>query len=231
LAVRLDDEALCTFTFDDCPRSALVNGGRILEERDLAGTFFVTGKWLDGSTDEYGQMLRSTDLLTLVQRGHELGCHSFSHRSVRSTAAAELNADLDHNREVLLGASAAESLTSFAYPFGESNWTAKAVIARRFAAARGIYPAVNGRVVDLAQLNAVRIYAHDFSAQRIQALIARTVATRGWLIFYTHDVGDSPSNVGCTAKQFAQVVDLVAAAHLEVLPMRSAIGRIMHRAA
>jgi peptidoglycan/xylan/chitin deacetylase (PgdA/CDA1 family) len=231
LAVRLDDEALCTFTFDDCPRSALENGGRMLEERGLAGTFFVTGKWLDASTGEYGEMLRSADLRTLVQRGHELGCHSFSHRSLRSTPAPELRADLDHNRQVLLGASAAESLTSFAYPFGESNWTSKAQIARRFAAARGVYPAINGRIVDLAQLRAVRIYAHEFSAERVHALIARTVRTRGWLIFYTHDVGDAPSIVGCTAQQFAQVLDLVVAAHLEVLPMRSAVGRIMHRAA
>jgi peptidoglycan/xylan/chitin deacetylase (PgdA/CDA1 family) len=229
VAVRLDNAPLCTFTFDDCPRSALENAGRMLERHGLVGTFFVAGATLDQASGKYNQMLGSGDLEALVRRGHELGCHSYSHKSLRSTPIEEMRADFERNREVLLGASGAESLTSFAYPFGEANWTAKAEVAKRFAAARGVRPGINGRILDLAQLRAVGILAHDFSEGRVQALIQRTLKTRGWLIFYTHEVEASPSSIGCTVHQFEQTLDMVLASHIEVLSMRNAIGRIMHR--
>jgi peptidoglycan/xylan/chitin deacetylase (PgdA/CDA1 family) len=229
VAVRLDNAPLCTFTFDDCPRSALENAGRILERHGLVGTFFVAGATLDQASGKYTQMLSSRDLETLVRRGHELGCHSYSHKSLRSTRIEEIRADFDRNREVLLGASGAESLTSFAYPFGEANWTAKAEVAKRFAAARGVRPGINGRILDLAQLRAVGIHADEFSEGRVQALIQRTLKTRGWLIFYTHEVEASPSSIGCTEQQFERTLDMVVASQIEVLSMRSAVGRIMHR--
>jgi peptidoglycan/xylan/chitin deacetylase (PgdA/CDA1 family) len=230
LAIRLDKAPLCTFTFDDCPRSALENGGRILEQQGLAGTFFVAGASLNDSADQHGEMLSREDLRGLVRRGHELGCHTYSHESLRTRPITELRLDLDRNRELLLGASGAEGLASFAYPFGETSWAAKAEIATRFAAARGVRPGINGRILDLAELRAVRIYVHEFSEERIRALIQRTVRTRGWLIFYTHEVGDTPSSIGCTGQQFTRVVELVRGSRIEVLPMRSAIGRMMHRA-
>jgi peptidoglycan/xylan/chitin deacetylase (PgdA/CDA1 family) len=230
VAVRLDNAPLCTFTFDDCPRSALENAGRILERHGLVGTFFVAGATLDQASGKYAQMLGSRDLEALVRRGHELGCHSYSHRSLRSSPIEEIRADFDRNREVLLGASGAESLTSFAYPFGEANWTAKAEVAKRFAAARGVRPGINGRILDLAQLRAVGIHADEFSEGRVQALIQRTLKTRGWLIFYTHEVEASPSSIGCTEQQFERTLDMVVASQIEVLSMRSAVGRIMHRA-
>jgi peptidoglycan/xylan/chitin deacetylase (PgdA/CDA1 family) len=232
LAVRRNNAPICTFTFDDCPRNALENGGRMLEEHGLVGTYFVAGAYLDdpaGPAGRHSGMLTPRDLEALVKRGHELGCHTYSHKSARGTTVRELLADIEHNREVLLGASGAESLTSFSYPFGETNWTAKAEITKRFAAARGIRPGINGRVLDLAQLRAVHICAERFSEERIRALIQRTVKTRGWLIFYTHEVGDAPSEGSCTEQQFAQVLDMVIDSHVEILPMRSALGRMMHR--
>jgi peptidoglycan/xylan/chitin deacetylase (PgdA/CDA1 family) len=229
LGIRLDNAPVCTFTFDDCPRSALENAGAILERYGLVGTFFVAGATLEQPSGKYA-MLGSGDLKTLVRRGHELGCHSYSHRSFRSTPIEEMRADLDRNREVLLRASGVESLTSFAYPYGEANWTAKTEIAKRFAAARGVRPGINGRILDLAQLRAVCIQAEKFSERHIQSLIQRTLRTRGWLIFCTHEVESSPSFFGCTERQFERTVEMVVASRIEVLSMRSAVGRIMHRA-
>jgi len=218
--VRLDHKPICTFSFDDCPRSALETGGRILEQRDLAGTFFVSGGVLGGG--EHEPMLSASDLQNLVRRGHELGCHTYSHKSVRTTSIPELRADLDHNREVLLAASGAESLVSFAYPFGRAKYTAKLEIAARFAAARGIRPGINGRILDMAQLLAVPLYAWEFAAERVQTLIERTVESCGWLIFYTHDIVDTPSPFGCTPAQLEAVV-AYAAGRTKILPVRDVI--------
>lgn len=41
LAVRLDEGPICTFTFDDCPVTALEHGGAHLSALGCAGTFFI----------------------------------------------------------------------------------------------------------------------------------------------------------------------------------------------
>ncbi len=228
-AIRLDAAPICTFTFDDCPRSALENGGRLLAERGAAGTFFVTGSWLADGSAKHRHMLSPDDLRKLVASGHELGCHTYAHQSVRGLSRNSLRADLDRNRELLLAASGAESLVTFSYPFGEASWLAKHLIATRFAAARGVRPGINGRVVDLSQLRATPIMSNGFSPDGLRASIRKTVRKRGWLIFYTHGVTEARQPWGCTIEQFTVVLDLVADAGVKILPMRSAVGRIMHR--
>ena len=67
-----------TFTFDDFHRSALTIGGAILEECGGRGTYY-TAMGLLGGHDDYGEYFRSSDLRSLVDRGHELANHTYSH--------------------------------------------------------------------------------------------------------------------------------------------------------
>src|SRR5580704_12505984 len=69
---------LISFTFDDFPRSALLAGGAILNRYGLAGTYYAA-LGLMGEQAPTGQLFVSSDLTTLLDRGHELGCHTFSH--------------------------------------------------------------------------------------------------------------------------------------------------------
>lgn len=227
LAIRLDVGPLCSFTFDDCPYSALENAGKILEDAGVGGTFFVAGSELGRRGEE--RMLAPEDLHTLVNHGHELGCHSHSHRSFRELSIADIRQDLDANQKLLLAASGAESLVSFAYPFGETRWTAKVEIARRFGAARGIREGINRRLIDLSELRGIGITARDFSLDRLANWVEMAKRERGWIVFYTHDVAKSASHWGCTPEQFAQVVNLVRTAGIEILTVRNATGRVMHR--
>ncbi len=228
LAIRLGVGPLCSFTFDDCPHSALANAGKVLEGAGAAGTFFISGSKL-GTVENGNRMLAAEDLRALVNRGHELGCHSYSHRSLRELSIQEIRSDLAANEAILLSASGAESLVSFAYPYGETCWRAKVEIARRFGAGRGVREGINGGLIDLTQLRAITVTARDFSLDRLTRWVEMAKRRRGWLIFSTHDVVDSPTNWGCTPRQFAQVVDLVQAAGIEILTMRNALGRVMHR--
>ena len=202
----------------------------MLEQRGANGTYFVTAAWLDDGSGVHSHMLGPSDLAELVQRGHELGCHTYSHKSLLGRSIPSLNDDLDHNRDVLLRESGAESLVSFSYPYGEASWGVKKQIGARFAAARGVRPGINGRIVDLAQLLAVRLCIEDFSKERIHALIQRAKRSRGWLIFYTHGVKSDATRGSCTEEQFAETLDMVVESDIEILPIRNAIGRIMHRA-
>src|SRR5262245_58876391 len=69
---------LISFTFDDFPRSALMAGGTILNRFGLAGTYYAS-LGLAGKQEPSGQIFFHEDLTQLFERGHELGCHTFSH--------------------------------------------------------------------------------------------------------------------------------------------------------
>jgi len=51
-------------------------------------------------------------------------------------------------------------------------------------------------------------------------------AERGWLIFSTHDVSDSPTPYGCTPEMFTRVLDWSLASGAIVLPVAEACDAI-----
>src|SRR5437868_1211537 len=71
-------EPVVSFTFDDFPRSAWLTGGAILQRFGAAGTYYVSLGLLDKETPT-GRICVAGDLAALVEQGHELGCHTFSH--------------------------------------------------------------------------------------------------------------------------------------------------------
>src|SRR6185295_18271573 len=64
------DVPLVSFTFDDFPRSALAEGGRILAEQGVRGTYFVSMQLLGGPSVS-GPIASRDDLQTLLHDGHE----------------------------------------------------------------------------------------------------------------------------------------------------------------
>ena len=92
------ESPVISFTFDDFPRSALLNGGRILHDRGLAGTYYAS-LGLMGRTAPTGEIFKREDLEELIRQGHELGCHTFDHCDSWETAPAEFEASILRNRD------------------------------------------------------------------------------------------------------------------------------------
>lgn len=226
-AWRVNRSSLCTFTFDDCPTSALENAGKMLEEAGVVATYFISGSM---ATDQSSPgLLRLEDLRGMVARGHEIGCHTFSHRSVFGRSLNELSEDFRLNADVLCKACGLATLSTFAYPFGEVSFRAKKIVSKRFAAGRGVRAGVNRRFVDLAELRALPIYHRTFSVEKIRRQLDDCKRKKSWVIFYTHDVCDEPTPWGCTTSEFRQVLNNVLELGIEILTLRSAIERTLRR--
>lgn len=226
-ALRLDHGPLCSFTFDDAPRSALMAAGKMLEDAGTAGTYYVAGSIAKEPREK--QMVRLEDLQSLLARGHELGCHTYSHRSVVGRSVQDLDDDIALNATTLFEACGVQALPSFSYPLGEVSFAAKRLCAGRFAAARGVRPGLNHRIIDLSELRAISIYHRNYSLTRLQQLIDVCKRQSAWLIFYTHDVRANPSTWGCTEEEFAAVLDAVVKSGIEIMTVRAAVGRMMFR--
>jgi peptidoglycan/xylan/chitin deacetylase (PgdA/CDA1 family) len=211
-----------SFTFDDFPRSAWVNGGAILEKYGRRGTYYAA-LGLAGGTNHLGPMFEFDDLREAHARGHEIACHTFSHRDCARVPVAEIAAEIDRNAAALSAALDGAPIENFAYPFGGVSQSAKGALAKRFVSCRGTGKGLNRGTADLTDLFSTSLYSHNFDRARLCQLIEDAQAENAWLIFYTHDVADEPSPFGCTPAHFRSIV-AYAAENLPVLPVRDVLA-------
>ena len=221
--------AVVSFTFDDFPRSAYTVAGRILKYSETQGTYYAAFG-LMGQAYIGGDLFLEEDLRGLLHDRHELGCHTYSHVDCRELSRRGLLEEISRNGSVfaqyLADSDQQSSIVNFAYPFGSVTPATKQVVKRHFASARGSLPGVNSGVIDLACLRANTLYSNTVPIRDIQKLIEQNEKKQGWLIFYTHDVSDTPSPYGCTPAYFESVVKAATLSSSRVLNIRSALGAL-----
>jgi len=224
-ALMCNQRPIVSFTFDDFPRSAVSNGANILEKYEVRGTYYVTGAFCAQVVDGVAQY-HASDLWRLVNAGHEIGCHTFSHRRVSTLNARELKQEIKFNAEFVARHLPDTMMHTFAYPFGDISFSATLKLQGMFASCRSIESGLNIGNADLGRLRAIRLYDAVIDRNGIHSLIKQTIATNAWLIFYTHDVDDEPSRFGCRPGLFEHAVKTAVSANAEVLPVCSAVTRI-----
>lgn len=216
--------AVISFTFDDVPKTAVTIGAKILERYNLSGTFYLSGSLAEGQNLDLEQY-HTKDIQKLLDAGHEIGCHTFGHISIQNKNSQQIEEDLNKNDNFLRPHIQDHDLSSFSYPFGCASITAKNIIKKRFATARGITPGINTSISDLSQLKANAIYDKSMTKERIDTLIKTTKEQNGWLVFYTHDLSETPTEFGCSPALFEYAVKQAKNNECEVLNMRSALAR------
>jgi len=215
-------QPLISFTFDDFPRSALVAGGAILNRFGLAGTFYAALN-LVGKETASGQIFCLDDLTTLFEQGHELGCHTFSHCDSWNTDPRTFEDSIAKNRAALKGILPDAEFMSFSYPIEMPRPLTKGRIAPYFLSCRGGGQTINTGRIDLNQLSAYFLEKSRDNIQAVKDLIDRNQQERGWLIFATHDISDSPTQFGCTPEFFEHVVRYAVSSGAHILPVVKAI--------
>jgi peptidoglycan/xylan/chitin deacetylase (PgdA/CDA1 family) len=211
-----------SFCFDDFPRTAYTAGGAILKSLGMCGTYYAALNLMN-TTNELGDQFRQEDIDSLLADGHELGCHTFSHVSCRTVSLRLFESD------VLKGRRAIRALTgcdagNFAYPHGHVSIRSKKKIGAHMSSCRGIYGGINDLVADLNLLRANSLYGDVDQRARFESLVSANVASRGWLIFYTHDVRRNPSAFGCTPALFDQTVALAAESGCRIASIKEALA-------
>jgi peptidoglycan/xylan/chitin deacetylase (PgdA/CDA1 family) len=212
---------VASVTFDDFPRSAWTCGGPIVERFGARATYYTAGRFC-GVREEGIEYYNADDLRALHAAGHEVGAHTFCHRYVREVGSRELVDDAQRNaaffREVLGDFEA----STFAFPFGDVSPRTKLVFSRLYPCCRGIRAGVNTQMLDLAQLWAVSLEVRLWSAAHVERRVEEARARNGWIIFFTHDVSETPEPYGSTPAILEHALRTVADAGIEVLPVRDA---------
>jgi peptidoglycan/xylan/chitin deacetylase (PgdA/CDA1 family) len=216
---------LVSFTFDDVPDSAYSNGAAILDQHGLHGTFYIAAGIL-GDTDRHWRVIDRAQVRALYDSGHEIGCHTFSHVSVEGLDAAAMDEECRRNGDALHALCPGIAITNFCYPFGRVSLPRKLQLQSHFDTCRGIYEGINSGIVDLALLRVIELYDRTLTPEKLDRVLRETRERNGWLIFYTHDVADVPSWIGCSPHLLRQTIAAVAAENLRCLTVRDALGAI-----
>ncbi|GJE45631.1 polysaccharide deacetylase family protein [Methylobacterium soli] len=211
---------VASITFDDVSDSAATVGAPLLERDGLRGTFYVAAEWC-GLQDRYWRVAGRSEIRAIAQAGHEIGCHTARHVNVQSLALRDLARECDRSRD-LLGEICDVDPRHFCYPFGDIGLAQKRYLASRFVTCRSIYERLNVGQVDPALLGAVGLFDASYRRERLLALVRRTVATRGWLILYTHDVSPDPTRIGTSPRLLAEALAVLADHGVPVLTMSEA---------
>lgn len=234
LAVRTP-VPLVSFTFDDFPRSAFLNAGAILGRYGVLGTYYVSLS-LAGKQSQMGPMYQPEDLKEVARLGHELGCHTFGHCHSLNTPPDIYGRAIVENQEALTEVLPGMKFQTFAYPYSAPSVSVKRVAGSHFLCCRGgglrpgrYFPRAGGQtfnsgVTDLNLLCAVFLEKICDNPEAMKSLIDQNSRARGWLIFATHDVRESPSRFGCTPGFFEQVLRWSLESNARILPVAEALN-------
>lgn len=214
-------EAVVSFTFDDVPRSAIENGSSILKKYGYCGTFYVAIEMM--SKEGFDLEGRDAGMLNdLINEGNELACHTYSHLHFFRADEEKIHSDLKKNQEVMEKLVPGYKLRNISYPFGEQTLRARDIVKKRFRSARSIYKGVNSGKTDLNCLRSIRLY-ESISIERNKSMVDLAIKDHAWLIFYTHDVMDNPSEIGCSPKYFEEIVKYCHQKGIRVLTIDQAL--------
>jgi len=213
-----------SFTFDDVPKSAFVAGGAILERYAARGTYYTSLKLAETET-VVGPMFDREDVRAAHRAGHEIACHTYAHLDCDRAPKALILAEVRDNAAALSSLIEGVIPENFAYPYGSVSPTAKRVLGPLFSSCRGIRPGINHGTIDLADLLATTLYDVDFDEVAMRWLVDRNRSVRGWLIFFTHDVVETPSPFGCKPGQLEALV-AYAAKCSTILPVREVVAAL-----
>jgi peptidoglycan/xylan/chitin deacetylase (PgdA/CDA1 family) len=220
---------IVTFSFDDFPRSALTTGADIIEGFGGRATYYVS-MGLRGKSNALGEQFDSTDLRSLVERGHEVASHTFSHLSARKTPFEEFLKDVNHCEKAIREDIDVEPSNNFAYPYGDVTLSVKKQLGLRMKSCRGTCSGLNGPGVDLNLLRANRLYGGVDQIEAAKRLILENEQLNTWLIFYSHDVACNSSQFGCTPALLESVVSFAADHSVRISTVAQVVTKLGHPA-
>lgn len=218
-----------SFTFDDTPISSFVNGGKILTDHLLKGTYYVSLNLL-GKETPIGQIINTAELLKIFENGHEIGCHTADHLDSWYVSPEVFEKSIQKNAKRLNELIPNLTFSNFSFPNGSVTPKVKRIAQNYFNCCRGIQWGINRENIDLNLLKAIPLYSNPNRSTTyiIEKIIDSVNTNNGWLIFYTHDINYTPKRYGCTIELFENVVKYALKAKIPILTVKDTLSKLIN---
>ena len=221
-----NNKAIISFTFDDFPESATKIGLELLGKYGVKATYYISFGLINKDT-ETGRIAGIDDIKRIVEKGNDLGCHTFNHMGAYEQSSVSFENSLIDNNKFLRNKFPGMNFSVFSYPRGQVNLKAKRIVRKYFRCSRGIVPGINSGIIDLNLLKGTRLYGNESNFSWSKKFIDQNEKENGWLIFYTHDISHDPTPYGCTPELFENVLKYSTESGAMILNIEKACNALM----
>ncbi len=203
--------------------NAMLSEARVKVSHRLAMHLHVDRFRLRNTTPMVSFTFDDLPKTALRRRGHEIGCHTFSHQRACDLDEASLADEIARNRDYFHALDPAIDIETFAYPFGYGSFARKQQLRTEFQTCRSIVPGVNSGRVDMQFLRAMPLIDRQMTRDGIERAFDEAQTNNGWLIFYGHDVAERPSPYGCSPALVDHALEAAARRKIPALTMTEAL--------
>jgi len=214
---------MISFTFDDAPASAVLEGAARLEAHGARGTYFISGG-LAGHNGPMSRYASREEIVAAAAQGHDIACHSYSHLDCGAADSEAVAADAARNQATFADWGLPHA-SSFAYPYGDVSLASKQALAPRYGLLRALHHGLIEPGSDLNQAPAVGIEGPEGEAGALR-WIDRAADRRVWLILYTHDVAPAPSPWGCTPAALDRLISAARNSGFDIVTVAEGLKRM-----
>jgi peptidoglycan/xylan/chitin deacetylase (PgdA/CDA1 family) len=222
-APAIPGEGLVTISFDDAWQSQYTNALPVLEAAGIKATFYITAEPLQKGWDDF---MTADETKAVSAKGHEIGSHTVTHPHLPKTATAGAERELAESKAYLEGLTGT-SVTTFAYPYGETDARMKPLIEKAgYASARSIEAdSLNDRSADRYFLSAF-VPEPATPMRKIKAMIAEAKAKRQWLILVFHKVERHGGKYSVSPASFQKIVNEVKASGVKTVTIGEGLAAL-----
>lgn len=207
---------IISLSFDDGWKSMYENVLPILKKSGLKSTQFIISGFLDDN--QFPQYMNLDEVKELEKLGHEIGCHTASHRHLiresQSIIESEILLSLKYLKEKGL------NVETFSYPYGEYNETIMEKVKQGFIGARSLICGYNEKI------NPFLLECQVIKANTSFSQVKRWIdENKNWLILIFHQIDYEGREWSITPKILNQIIDYILEKKIQILTIRDGLKK------
>lgn len=190
------------FCIDDIPQSALGH----FSETELPLTLFISGG-LQNKVAYGKKMYNLSDLKVYCEKHRlsEISCHTYSHNDISSLTNWEFMDDCKKNREFLNSEFCRNDSMGFSFPRGRWNVRLLKDLSKHYKYLRTTRKFILRFLCFKYFLPGIPCYSSQLPA--LYEVLERHCSRKNfWLVLYTHDICESPSQFGMTPDECNKLI-------------------------
>ena len=208
-----------SLTFDDGWKCIYDNAFPILSQYKITSTHFVVSGFFDSV--QFPQYMNVEHVRELERNGHEVGCHTVSHKHLPEETASIIQNEVTLSKKYMsdLGL----KITNFAYPYGEYDDRVLASVKNAgYSSARSTIRGFNAEEVDkyLLRCQAVKV---DTEVKEVIDWLNCAKENNSWLILMFHQIDHEGREWSTTPEKLKEIVSFIRSSNVSVYNIRDAL--------
>ena len=200
-------------TFDDGYSTDYEVVYPILEEKGIKAVTYISPIFAEKGIDEY---MDWEQIKALDEAGWDVEDHTYSHPNLTELTEQDIHEEMEKVNEIFFE-KGLDTPEHHALPHGAYNDTVKETLFSYRTTVRKAENSLNLFPLEDKFLDAVDMGIH--STDGLKRLIDKAIDEKKVVIFFTHDVQDTPFDYGITTDKFKSVVEYAVDQGIEILTL------------